>query len=126
MAGLVLTERRLRGGIWEGVLTAPAGAPPEVIVTHQDRPLSAELHPVEGRPGDWLLRVAVPAELLSEGVQTFLIAEAKSGLRLGSFAIIAGEAAGDDLRAEIDLLRAELELLKHAFRRHCARMAGAG
>ena len=38
---------------------------------------------------------------------------------LGSFTLIAGEALGDDLRAEVSLLRAELDMLKRAFRRHC-------
>jgi hypothetical protein len=29
----------------------------------------------------------------------------------------------DDLRAEVDLLRAELDMLKRAFRRHCLETA---
>jgi hypothetical protein len=30
----------------------------------------------------------------------------------------------EDIRAEVSLLRAELDLLKRAFRRHCAETAG--
>jgi hypothetical protein len=30
----------------------------------------------------------------------------------------------DDLRAEVDLLRAELDMLKRAFRRHCLETMG--
>jgi hypothetical protein len=37
----------------------------------------------------------------------------------GAFAIVTGEPLDDDIRAELDLLRAELEMLKRAFRRHC-------
>ena len=33
--------------------------------------------------------------------------------------MITGEPVEDDLRGEIDLLRAELDMLKRAFRRHC-------
>ena len=33
--------------------------------------------------------------------------------------MITGEPLGDDIRAEVELLRAELDMLKRAFRRHC-------
>ncbi|MDA8740151.1 hypothetical protein N9M73_03340 [Rhodobacteraceae bacterium] len=39
---------------------------------------------------------------------------------LARFTLIGGDLVDQDLRAEIDLLRAELDLLKRAFRRHCA------
>jgi hypothetical protein len=32
---------------------------------------------------------------------------------------MAGEVLSDDFRSEVSLLRAELDLLKRAFRRHC-------
>jgi hypothetical protein len=38
---------------------------------------------------------------------------------LEKFTLIAGDVLGDDIRAEVDLLRAELDMLKRAFRRHC-------
>ena len=56
-------------------------------------------------------------------MQTYLVADAATGeprlLRL-----VAGEALAHDLRAEIDLLRAELDMLKRAFRRHCLETGG--
>ena len=33
--------------------------------------------------------------------------------------MIGDEVYGVDLRAEMDLMRAELDMLKRAFRRHC-------
>jgi hypothetical protein len=74
---------------------------------------------VPERSGEWLVQVPVPAELLSEGVQTFLIRNMATGEKLQHFTIITGVAMEDDLRAEVELLRAELDLLKRAFRRHC-------
>ena len=62
---------------------------------------------------------ADPGRLLSDGVQTFLISDPDTGEKLASFAVLAGDALGDDIRAEMDLLRAELDMLKRAFRRHC-------
>ena len=67
------------------------------------------------------LAVRVPAEILGDGVTTVLVTDAASGARLGSFAILAGEAVEGDLRAELDLMRAELDMLKKAFRRLASR-----
>ena len=44
----------------------------------------------------WLLQVLIPEETIADG-----------------------EALGDDMRVEIELPRAELDMLKRAFRRHC-------
>ena len=38
---------------------------------------------------------------------------------MASITLIGDEVTGPDLRAEVDLLRAELDMLKRAFRRHC-------
>ena len=118
---VTLTKTRIQSGVWEGVLTAaPGAARPEIQVTHLDAPLhSAELTEVEDQPATWTLRIAIPPALLADGVQTFVISEATTGARLGTFAIVTGEPLDDDIRAELDLLRAELDMLKRAFRRHC-------
>jgi hypothetical protein len=56
--------------------------------------------------------VPIPADAIADGIQTFVIVDAADDTRLGDFTLIAGDAATDDLRAELDLL-------KRAFRRHC-------
>ncbi|TCP40608.1 hypothetical protein [Rhodovulum marinum] len=119
--GLRLTATRLRAGVWEGVLDGAAGeAPPAIEVVHLETPLSGvTLTPDADLPGRYAVRVPIPADLLSDGVQTFVVREAAGGATLASFAIVAGAPLDHDLRAEIDLLRAELDLLKKAFRRHC-------
>ena len=116
--GMKLTRTRIRGGVWEGVLTGAGAQPPKLEVLHLERPLAGVLvTPVPGREGDFAVKVPIPADVLSEGVQTFLIR--RGGETLAHFTIITGVAMEDDLRAEIDLLRAELDMLKRAFRRHC-------
>jgi hypothetical protein len=122
MSELSLVKTRIRGGVWEGVLTGPARAePPRIEVSHLGAPLAeaVTLTADPDRPGAWTVCVAIPSGLLADGVQSFLITEAESGARLGGFSIVAGEPMDDDLRAEVELLRAELDLLKRAFRRHC-------
>lgn len=119
-----LIKTRLRGGIWEGVLTGVSGQP-LLEVMHLEKPVAGtSVTAMPDRPGDWAVRAPIPVELLSEGVQTFLIIDAVTGDKLGHFTIITGVAMEDDIRAEMDLLRAELDMLKRAFRRHCLETAG--
>lgn len=119
MAELILTKTRIHAGVWEGVLTG-ADTPPDIMVTHQTVELEdfvlREDPDVEGQ---FLLSVPIPIELLSEGVQTFLIADRNTNERLASFAVVTGQPLDEDFRAEMELLRAELDMLKRAFRRHC-------
>ena len=124
MTEMSLTKTRIRAGIWEGVLSGPAQAP-SLNVLHLEKPIAGvSVTAVPQRAGEWEVRVPIPAEVLSEGVQTFLIQDTVSGLTLSHFTVITGVAMEDDLRAEIDLLRAELDMLKRAFRRHCLETMG--
>lgn len=116
MAEATLTQVRLREGVWEGLLTGVSTAP-EIMVTHLETPLPDV--GVAAHEGGFRISVPVPANTLSDGVQTFLVKDASTGETLSSFAIAAGAPLSDDLRAEVDLLRAELDMLKRAFRRHC-------
>ena len=121
MPSLTLTKTRLFEGVWEGVLKDPSedGRAPEIIVTHLQEAIKGVEISNGGQPGDWLLRVPVPAERIADGVQTFVISDAPTGDMLGSFSIVSGDALSYDIRAEVALLREELDLLKRAFRRHC-------
>lgn len=113
---MTLELSRIRAGRWEGRISAAEA--PTVEVVHLDQPLPGLEVAEQGR-GKWRLSLPIPAELLHDGVQTFVIRDTGSGARLGHFTIVTGVPLEDDLRAEIDLLRAELDLLKAAFRRHC-------
>ncbi|MFE3836004.1 hypothetical protein [Pseudogemmobacter sonorensis] len=122
METIRLTQTRIRAGAWEGILGGAGENPPAIEVLLLERALpGVTVTPVPGRPGDHAVRVPIPAEVLSEGVQTFLIRS--DGETLAHFTIVTGVAMEDDLRAEIDLLRAELDMLKRAFRRHCLETA---
>lgn len=121
--GMKLVQTRIRAGVWEGVLTGAGSGAPQLEVLHQERKLpGVTVAAVPGREGDFQVRVPIPPEVLSEGVQTFLIRRGDD--TLVHFTIITGVAMEDDLRAEIDLLRAELDMLKRAFRRHCLETMG--
>lgn len=118
---MTLTATRIVAGVWEGILTGAGAEAPVLEVTHQGRVL-AGVQVVAANNASFLVRVPIPAELLHDGVQTFLISA--QGRTLAHFTVITGVVMEDDLRAEIDLLRAELDMLKRAFRRHCVETAG--
>lgn len=119
MSDASLTQTRIRAGVWEGVLTSTPDMPAlEVLLLEAVLP-GLTVTQVAERPGDWAVRITIPAEVLNEGVQSFLIRDKVSGETLAHFTIITGVAMEDDMRAEVDLLRAELDMLKRAFRRHC-------
>ncbi len=115
---MTLTKTRLREGVWEGLLCCEGEDAPKLTVTHLEVALENVTVEAAGE-GKWQLCVPVPATALSDGVQTFLIQDEATGETLDSFAISAGSPLSEDLRCEVALLRAELDMLKRAFRRHC-------
>jgi len=126
MSDYAITKTRLVAGIWEGVISttrqAEADAPnePQLAITHAGEAVTSfALTPDESAPNRWYLRIVIPPDILTDGVQVLLIADATTGETLDSITIITGEPLDDDIRAEVELLRAELDMLKRAFRRHC-------
>ncbi|ARE82489.1 hypothetical protein ROSMUCSMR3_00994 [Roseovarius mucosus] len=116
-----LTKTRLFEGVWEGVLTRAGEdeAAPEIEVTHQQEPVAGVAVTAKPEEKLWVVRVPVPVEKIADGVQTFVIRDRRSGEVLDSFALLSGDVLSYDIRAEMALLREELDLLKRAFRRHC-------
>lgn len=118
MTGLLLTKTKLVNGVWEGELTGVTDdEAPELVFSHLNDPIDGLAVTHEG--DRWFVRAPVPLDRIADGVQTFVIADATSGETLTSFALLSGEGLSEDIRAEVDLLRAELDMLKRAFRRHC-------
>jgi len=126
MSEMTLTKTRIRAGIWEGLLTTGRSRP-TLEALHLDQPLPGlSVIEVPGTPGAYAVALPIPPALLADGVQTFVFRDTTSGETLQHFTIITGAALEEDLRAEVDLLRAELDMLKRAFRRHCLETAGQG
>lgn len=115
--GVAMIRTRLVDGVYEALVTGPEGDPPVVTASHFGAEVPGVSLVADG-PGRWRLRMPVPAAAIADGVQTIVF---RSGDQvIDSLTFIAGDALEDDLRAEVALLRAELDLLKRAFRTHCA------
>ena len=120
---MTLTRMRLAEGVWEGLLSTRDTAAPRLRLRHRDE-LVGEPETVEAEIGPggqrrWQVRFRLPVERVSDGVQTFVIEDAATGDALAHETLVAGEIVDEDIRAEVSLLRAELDMLKRAFRRHC-------
>lgn len=114
---MILTHSALRNGIWSARLQC-AGPVPALRLCHGDQELPVPMPQADGDES-YLIEIAVPAQILNDGIQTLVLENSETGMRLGHLSIQAGEMLDPDLRAELDLLRSELDLLKTAFRRHC-------
>ncbi|MCG7521586.1 hypothetical protein [Ruegeria sp. Ofav3-42] len=109
----ILTPTLFDNGIWRGILQTDTE--PSIEVRYLDQVLDDVR--VSATNGGWEITVPVPLAAISEGVHCFVIADTATSQKLGDFTIIAGDPAADDLRSEVALLRAELDMLKRAFRR---------
>ncbi len=119
MTELTLTKTRLKAGRYEGMLSCK-DSPPVIEAIFRDRVVgTAEVTPMETHPGHHLVGIDLPAAVVSDGIQTVLLRTAADGATLDTITFMAGEPLAQDIRYELDQLRAELDLLKRAFRRHC-------
>ena len=119
MSTLTLTPTKMRHGVWQGHIQQSGSGVPQIKVTHLGNDVPDVQVSEGGEDGQWTVQVPIPAAAIADGVQVFVITDATDDEQLGQFTLIAGEALGDDIRGEVELLRAELDMLNRAFRRHC-------
>ncbi len=119
MSTLKLTKTKMKQGVWQGIVTQTGSGVPVIDVTHVGITIPGVELTHNESAGHWLLSIPIPADAITDGVQTLLITDKAAGAKIGHISLIAGEPLMDDVRAELDLLRAELDMLKRAFRRHC-------
>lgn len=114
----------LKSGIWQGILQRE-DPPGRLVLVHLGVRV-ADARVTVQEDGGWRVAAAIPAQRLSDGMQTFLLMEdhgtegealQPGALHLASLNIIAGEPLSEDLRAEFSLMRGELDLLKRELRR---------
>ncbi|MEO0357397.1 MAG: hypothetical protein AAF386_03710 [Pseudomonadota bacterium] len=116
-----LIRSQLVEGTWTGEVTGLPQAP-DVEVTLHDRIVNG-VGVAPGHDDSWLIHVPVPPEAIADGSHSFLVTQA-GGELLATFTILAGDVVTDDLRTEISLLRAELDMMKKAFRMHVLETMG--
>ncbi|MFG6080729.1 hypothetical protein ACEUZ9_001335 [Paracoccus litorisediminis] len=115
----------LKSGIWQGILRRDT-APVRLVLVHLGERVGEARVTTGDEEGSWRIAAAIPSQKLSDGVQSFILMEdeGKEGealqpgaFHLASLNIVAGRQLDHDLRAEIVLLRSELDLVKRELRR---------
>ncbi|AVO37269.2 hypothetical protein [Pukyongiella litopenaei] len=120
-----LTNLRLTDGGWIGLLTTAADQPaPDLRATLSGQVLDDMRIEPGDEPGRWRLELPLPNGLLADGMIVLQIADMAADALIGEYHLVAGQSLPDDLRGEVSLLRAELDLLKRAFRHHCREATG--
>jgi hypothetical protein len=123
MDDLSLTRIRLHGGRYEALCEGLKDSGIEAV--HDGRVIAvAQTLPEEGTSGRARVLLDLPASIIGDGVQVVTIRATVTGSVLDRITLISGDPLDEDIRAELALLRDELEMLKHAFRRHCADTGG--
>jgi hypothetical protein len=119
MAEETLTRVRLQGGRYEGLYAGAAEAALEAV--HEGKVVAvAQVTQDETAPGRFRVAIDLPASVIGEGVQVITLRSTVSGAALDRITLMSGAPLDEDIRAEVALLRDELEMLKRAFRRHCS------
>lgn len=114
----------LRGGIWRGVILGREDPGPLAIVHLGETVGHAAVTALPGGAG-WQVVATLPLDRMVDGATSFHLVEAPGegrelepgARRIATLPVAAGAPVEADLRAEIGLLRAEIELLKREFRR---------
>ena len=122
MSTMTMTKTRIQAGIYEAVVSLNPGQTKAPMISAflfgQEQP-GVSIADAPNGSDEWVVRFPIPSEALTDGIQTFVFVDTNTGEKLDSFSIVTGEPLSDDIHAEVDLLRAELDMLKKAFRRHC-------
>ena len=119
MSVLQLTKTKMQQGVWQGIITGMGDDEPLIEVLHENAVVPDIILTHNQSADHWTLSVPIPCDAIADGVQTLIIKDKEVGAKIGHITLIAGEELDQDIRAEVDLLRAELDMLKRAFRRHC-------
>lgn len=121
-----LVRVRLQAGRYEGILTSSNPAMEQGLeAVHEGKVIAnVTLSSEDDGPGRWHVAVVLPASVITDGVQVIALRAIATGEVLDRITLMAGAPLDEDFRAELALMRNELEILKRAFRRHCAETDG--
>jgi len=123
MSLLNLTKTRMLEGMWQGIITGAGDTKPDIAVSHANTNVPDFQLFRDEATKHWVLTIPVPATAVADGIQTILIVDRLADVKIGEIVLIGDDLSNGGLQAEMELLRAELDMLKRAFRRHCIETA---
>lgn len=106
-------------GVWTGLLVGAEkdAKAPALEAIHEGAVLGGlELTPRPNMAGAWDVRLTLGAGFVQDGSSSVVFRLSEE--TLGAFTVQAGPVREGDMAAELSVLRAELDMLKRAFRAH--------
>ena len=119
---LCIEPTRFAEGIWRALLSQSSdlkAPPPKIQVLLQGRPIRGVRVDALDMENCHELSVPIPPEAVGFSTYMLLIVEQGSSKVLSRMLLSGGDLNGEDLRAEMAKLRAEIDLLKRLFRASC-------
>jgi len=116
---LCIEPTRFAEGIWRALLSQSSdlkALPPKIDVLLRGRPVRGVRVDALDMENCYELSVPIPPEAVGFGTYMLLIVEQGSSKVLSRIVLSGGDLNGEDLRAEMAELRAEIDLLKRLFR----------
>ena len=116
---LRIEPTRFAEGIWRALLGQPSdlkAPPPKIEVLLQRSPIRGVRVDPLNKENCYKLSVPIPANSVGFGTYMPMLVEQGSSKVLSRIVLSGGNLNGEDLRAEMAELRAEIDLLKRLFR----------
>ena len=116
---LRIEPTRFAEGIWRALLSQPSdlkAPPPKIEVLLQRSPIRGVRVDPLNKENCYKLSVPIPANSVGFGTYMPMFVEQGSSKVLSRIVLSGGNLNGEDLRAEMAELRAEIDLLKRLFR----------
>ena len=116
---LRIEPTRFAEGIWRALLGQPSdlkAPPPKIEVLLQRSPIRGVRVDPLNKENCYKLSVPIPANSVGFGTYMPMFVEQGSSKVLSRIVLSGGNLNGEDLRAEMAELRAEIDLLKRLFR----------
>ena len=116
---LRIEPTRFAEGIWRALLSQPSdlkAPPPKIEVLLQRSPIRGVRVDPLNKENCYKLSVPIPAKAVGFGTYMPMFVEQGSSKVLSRMLLSGGDLNGEDLRAEMAELRAEIDLLKRLFR----------
>lgn len=108
-------QSQIADGVWSVVL-GEQSARPDVSCTYLGQIVQG-LDVSQTDDGHWVANCPIPSAALSDGVHSLCL-HSQDGLEpICDVTLVFGNALANDIRAEVNLLRDEVDLLKRALRR---------
>ncbi|MEM8536864.1 MAG: hypothetical protein AAGF56_03285 [Pseudomonadota bacterium] len=115
MTKIEVINSRLQAGVWHADLIGVGKAAPQLTARFNQQAIPDPTLTYDPTRDAWNVLVPLPIEMLTDGQQVCTLTD-QDGDVIAQMTLMAGAPYHDTLDAEVAQIRAELDMLKSAFR----------